>query len=88
MKSKRIFSGRIWSAEFAGKVYRIRFRCRCFRLRRKTNVKQGDGERRLGGAWYWEGLNIFTNFLLIFFIPPYLAALVLSIVAMAQRRIG
>ncbi len=41
-----------------------------------------------GGAWYWEGLNIFTNFLLIFFIPPYLAALVLSIVAMAQRRIG
>ena len=54
----------------------------------KTNVKQGA----VIGAWVCLILgillNIFTNFLLIIFLPLYLAAFVLSIVAMAQRRIG
>lgn len=54
----------------------------------KTNVKQGA----VIGAWVClvlgVVLNIFTNFLLIIFLPLYLAAFVLSIVAMAQRRIG
>lgn len=53
----------------------------------KTNVKQGA----LIGAWVCLVigllLNIITNFLFFVYVPLYLAAFILAIVAMAQKRV-